>query len=48
VEPDPGALEDLQSRSRELWKKIAADGELPIDQVDKMYGMLAKARGESN
>lgn len=48
VEPAPGELENLQSRSRELWVKAAAAGELPKVQVDKMYELLARERSESN
>ena len=29
VEPEAGFVEDVQSRSRELWKKVATTGELP-------------------
>ena len=47
VEPEPGALEELQTRSRELWKKVASEGGLPKPQLDKMYELLAKARGEA-
>lgn len=46
VEPAPGALEELQSRSRDLWKKVAADGELPKPQLDQIYEILARTRGE--
>ena len=48
VEPDPGALEDFQTRSRELWKKAAAEGELPEAELNQIYEMLAKVRGEAN
>jgi len=47
VEPAPGALEELQSRSRELWKKVATDdGELPKSQLDQIYEILARTRGK--
>jgi len=48
VEPDPGTLDELQSRSRVLWKQLAADGGLPQPQLDQIYELLAKVRGEAN
>ncbi len=45
VEPDPGALEDLQSRSRTLWKSVADEGGLPKSELDRIYAVLAKLRG---
>ena len=48
VEPDPGFAEDLQSRARDLWKQVAATGELPQPQLDQLYDLLAMVRGEAN
>ena len=48
VEPDPGALEDMQSRSRDLWKQAAAEGGLPQAELNQIYELLAKVRGEAN
>ena len=44
VEPEPGFVQDVQSRSRELWKQVAASGELPQAELNRIYEMLAKAR----
>ena len=44
VEAAPGALEQLQSRSRALWKKVAAEGGLPQPQLDQIYELLANLR----
>ena len=48
VEPDPGFLLDVQARSRALWKQAASEGELPEAQLNQIYEMLAKVRGETN
>lgn len=44
TEPSPGALEDLQSRSRALWKSIAAESGLPKSELDQVYSVLEKLR----
>lgn len=48
VEPEAGFLEDVQSRSRELWRKVAATGELPETQLNQIYERLAQVRNEAN
>lgn len=48
TEPDAGALEELQTRSRSLWKSAAAEGVLPQPQLDQIYTLLANFRSQSN
>ena len=48
VEPEAGFVEDVQSRSRELWKKVATTGELPEAQLNQIYDRLTQVRNEAN
>ena len=48
TEPDAGVLEDIQAQSRTLWKSVADEGGLPKAELDKIYAVLAKLRGQTN